>query len=327
VRRRALPLFGLLLGALLITSPAQAHELDSASLLLNEVAPGRFLIRFRASSPSLQRELGNPAQFPRQCRRDGDYLECGPSGLVGEIAFPWLEGTLTRVMVDIEWQQRPRLWRIVTASDPRLSVYGIPAAAGLRALTPIAADYIWLGVEHILTGFDHLLFVIALTLLVRSRAALLATITAFTIAHSVSLAATVLGVVSVPSTPVEATIALSIVLVCAECLRGGESLARRAPWVVAFAFGLLHGLGFASALLAIGLPEDHVPAALLFFNVGVELGQLGVIAVAIALALASKRVASRVGARPAWLRTGVVYAMGAVAASWSIERIVAVFRS
>jgi hydrogenase/urease accessory protein HupE len=304
---------------------AQAHELDSASLLLNEVAPGRFLVRFRASSPSLQKELGSPAQFPAHCRRDGDYLDCGASGLVGELVFPWLEGTLTRVMVDIEWQHRPRLWRIVTASEPRLTVYGVSASGGLRALRPIAADYTWLGIEHILTGFDHLLFVIALTLLVRSRAALLATITAFTLAHSLSLAATVLGVVSVPPAPVEATIALSIVLVCTECLRVGDSLARRAPWLVAFAFGLLHGLGFASALLAIGLPEDHVPAALLFFNVGVELGQLGVIAVVILLALASRRLAGRFGVRPGWLRTGVVYAMGTVAASWSIERIVAVF--
>src|SRR5204863_3481547 len=123
------------------------------------------------------------------------------------------------------------------------------------------ADYVRLGVEHILTGYDHLLFVVALTLLVRKRRPLVATITAFTVAHSITLASTVLGLVSVPSAPVEATIALSIVLVCAECLRPGDSLTRRAPWLVAFSFGLLHGMGFASALAEIGLPEKHIPAA------------------------------------------------------------------
>jgi hydrogenase/urease accessory protein HupE len=186
----------------------------------------------------------------------------------------------------------------------------------------VAVDYTKLGVEHILTGFDHLLFVVALTLLVRRGRALLATITAFTVAHSLSLAATVLGVISLPAPPVEATIALSIVLVCAECLRpaDSDSFARRAPWIVAFGFGLLHGLGFASALLALGLPEGHVPAALLFFNVGVELGQLGVIAVVIA----ATAIGTRLGLRRAWLRPGLVYAMGAIAASWSLERIVAV---
>jgi len=140
------------------------------------------------------------------------------------------------------------------------------------------------------------------------------------VAHSLSLAATVLGVVTVASAPVEAIIALSIVLVCGECLRPGLSLARRAPWLVAFVFGLLHGLGFASALLAIGLPREHVPVALLFFNVGVELGQL----VAIAVAAGLGALAVRFAPRRAWLRPGLIYAMGSVAAAWSIDRFAAV---
>src|SRR5262249_39937697 len=134
-----------------------------------------------------------------------------------------------------------------------------------------------LGIEHILTGFDHLMFVLAITVLVRRRKSLVLAITAFTVAHSLTLAATVLGWLVLPSAPVETTIALSIVLACTECLRPSDSLARRAPWLVTFAFGLVHGMGFASALLETGLPEKHVPSALLFFNVGVELGQLGAI--------------------------------------------------
>jgi hydrogenase/urease accessory protein HupE len=310
----------LVLFALCVAGAGEAHPIDSASLSLTEEAPGRFLVHFQAGSMALQRELTTPAVFPKPCRTDGAYVECGSGGLVGTIPFPWLEGTLTRLMVDIQWRAGSHLLRIVTASAPTLTVYGVPSS-GLLALKPIMVDYTRLGVEHILTGFDHLLFVLALTLLVRRRAALFATITAFTVAHSLTLAATALGVLSVPVAPVEATIALSIVLVCAECLRPGDSLTRRAPWLVAFAFGLLHGLGFASALLEIGLPENHVPAALLCFNLGVELGQLAVIGAVIAL----RALLTRLKLRREWLVRALIYAMGGVAAFWSIDRIRAVF--
>jgi hydrogenase/urease accessory protein HupE len=303
-----------------VCRPAAAHPIDSASLTLTEVAPGRFRVRFQAGSRALLQELAQPASFPKPCRLDGAYLDCGRSGLVGPIEFPWLTGTLTRLMVEIDWLGGGHVLRIASASAPTFTVYGVPAT-GLRALAPIIADYTRLGVEHILTGFDHLLFVIGLALLVRSRRALVATITAFTLAHSLTLASTALGLLTVPSAPVEATIALSIVLVCAECLRPGESLTRRAPWLVAFAFGLLHGLGFASALLDIGLPAEHVPAALLCFNVGVELGQLGVIGVFLLL----RALALRLKLDRPWLVRTLIYAMGGTAAYWSIDRIVAVF--
>jgi len=299
---------------------ARSHELDSASLSLTEVASGRFLARWHASSRTLQEDLGTAAVFPKPCRRQGVFLECGTSGLVGSIEFPWIEGTLTRVLVDIEWRNGTRLSRVVTASSPRLRVYGIPAS-GLRALGPIVVDYTWLGVVHILTGFDHLLFVVALALLVRRGAPLIATITAFTVAHSLSLAVTVLGLVHVPAPPVEASIALSIVLVCAECLRPADSLTRRAPWAVAFAFGLLHGLGFAAALLDLGVPEQHVPAALVCFNVGVELGQLCVIAVVTGWRL----LVARLPIRRDWMNRALIYAMGSTAAFWVLDRIGAVF--
>jgi hypothetical protein len=303
---------------------ARSHEIDSASLSLTEIDAGRFLVRWHASSRTLQDDLGSAVVFPRGCRLEADHLDCGSTGLVGAIAFPWIEGTVTRVVVDVQWRDGTRLLRVVTPSAGSLRVYGM-ARSGWRGLAPVVADYTRLGVEHILTGFDHLLFVVALVLLVRRGARLLATVTAFTAAHSVSLAATVFGLVQVPPAPVEASIALSIVLVCAECLRRGDgrgSLAQRAPWVIAFVFGLLHGLGFASALLELGVPEQHVPAALLSFNVGVELGQLGVIALVVGV----EKMGARLRVARPWMRPGLVYAMGSVAAFWSLERIAAVFR-
>ena len=310
----------LALALFVIAGAAQGHELDSAALSLTEVESGSFAVRWRASSPTLQADPGAAVVFPRPCRLAGDRLACGPRGLIGAIEFPWLEGTTTRVVVDIEWLGGARLLRVASASAAAVRVYGAPAS-GWRALAPIAADYTRLGVEHILTGFDHLLFVVALALLVRRRGALFATITAFTVAHSASLAATVLGLVHVPAPPVEAAIALSIVLVCAECLRPAGSLAARAPWAVDFAFGLLHGLGFASALLDLGVPEQHLPSALVCFNVGVELGQLAIIAVVLGV----RQLVLRLRVDRDRMRRGLVIAMGSVAAYWSIDRIGAVF--
>ena len=304
---------------------ALGHDLNSASLSLVEVDPeaGRFLLRWQANSSALESDLAVPAKFPPACKVQSPYVECGSAGLVGTLEFPWLRGTTTNLMVDIEWRNGTRLLRVVTASSPSLTVYGIPSSAGLRFLAPIARDYTLLGIEHILTGFDHLLFVFALALLVRKRKTLIASITAFTVAHSLTLACAVLGVLRLPTPPVEAAIALSIVLVCGECLRPGDSLTRRAPWAVTFAFGLLHGLGFASALLAVGLPEKHLPTSLFFFNAGVELGQLGAISVVLGL----RFLISRIRLKHAVLGRGLVYAMGCTAAYWSIERILAVFSS
>jgi hydrogenase/urease accessory protein HupE len=304
----------------LVAGRALGHEIESASLSLREVAQDRFLVRWQATSQSLQAELASAAVFPEPCRLEGAELRCSPPGLVGSLEFPWLEGTRARVLVDVEWQDGRRLSRVLTASNPSVNVYGM-RAAGLRSLAPIVRDYTRLGIEHILFGFDHLLFVVALAILVRSRRQLVATITAFTLAHSFTLAATVLGLVHVPVPPVEAAIALSIVLICAECLRPGDSLARAAPWAVAFAFGLLHGFGFASALLDLGVPEAHVPAALICFNAGVELGQLAIILVAIGV----ERLVLRLRLERSWQRPSLVYAMGGIAAFWSLDRVAALF--
>lgn len=316
---RALALIGF---GLCLPRPSHAHPLDTATLSLRELEPGRFLVRFQTNSPALERQLSVPALFPAPCQLDGPRLECGAGGLAGTLEFPWLDGTLTRLMVDVEWRDGSRLLRVVTASAPRLTVYG-GAASHLRALAPIVFDYTRLGLEHILTGFDHLCFVLALTLLVERRRQLVATITAFTLAHSLTLGATALGAIELASAPIEVMIALSIVLVCAECLRPAESLARRAPWLVAFTFGLLHGMGFASALLEVGLPERHLPSALFSFNLGVELGQLAVIAVAAALSVLIRQAKWR---RP-WQPRALAYGLGSVAAFWVLDRFASMLRS
>ena len=183
----------------------------------------------------------------------------------------------------------------------------------------IATAYGALGVEHILTGFDHLLFVIALLFLVGFGRRLLWTITAFTAAHSLTLGLSALGWITLRRPPVEAAIALSIVLVAAEALHTRETLSRRWPALVALLFGLVHGLGFAGALEEIGLPQNHLLVALLTFNLGVEAGQLLVVGLAWGLYRLAKD-------RPQWVpaRVAALYAIGAVAAYWSIDRVAAI---
>lgn len=318
--RRCLRTLLLVIGVLFWVPEALAHSYDSATLTLTEVADGTFTIQWQTTASTLK-ELSAPARYPKTCSQRGDVLECGPLGLVGTIDFPWLRGGASHVTVVIDWLSGSRVLRVLDGRSSSLTVYGIPASAGLRFLVPIAADYTRLGIEHILSGIDHLMFVLAITILVRSRKSLVAAITAFTLAHSLTLAATVLGWVHLPSAVVETTIALSIVLACTECLRSSDSLAHRAPWLVTFAFGLLHGMGFASALLETGLPEKHVPSALLFFNVGVELGQLAAIAVFLGVGW----LVTRIEKRPVWSTRAFVYAMGITAAYWSLERGVAAF--
>jgi len=185
----------------------------------------------------------------------------------------------------------------------------------------VARTYFVIGVEHILGGFDHLLFVIALVLLLQRGRAVVAAATAFTLAHSITLAGTTLGLFGLPQAPVEASIALSIVFLAVEIVKakpGEPRLSERVPWVVAFLFGLLHGFGFAGALREIGLPETDVPVALLTFNLGVEAGQLMIIAATMAVLAALARFAPK-ARRPAIIAS--TYLIGAVASFWFIERI------
>jgi hydrogenase/urease accessory protein HupE len=215
--------------------------------------------------------------------------------------------------------------------SPTRTAFVVQAAPGAGE---VAVTYLRLGIEHILFGFDHLLFVLALVILVRNWRRVALTVTSFTVAHSVTLAAATLGFVNVPGPPVEAAIALSIVLVAVEIVNarnGKRSLTAEWPWLIAFCFGLLHGLGFAGALAEVGLPQHAIPVALLFFNLGVEVGQLlFVVAILmagwLALRLASLRlqpvavqwVSNRVDVTAAYL-------VGTLASYWLIERTAAFF--
>lgn len=191
----------------------------------------------------------------------------------------------------------------------------------------VVRTYTVLGIEHILSGSDHLLFVLALVLLVQGTRRLLVTITAFTGAHSLTLAGATLGWVHVSGPPVEASIALSIVFVASEIVhqrQGRYSVTQHYPWVVAFTFGLLHGFGFAGALAEVGLPQSSIPIALLFFNVGVEVGQLLFVGAVLAMIAAGRRAARRLKlSQPAWSWRIAPYAIGALGSFWLVERIAA----
>jgi hydrogenase/urease accessory protein HupE len=241
-----------------------------------------------------------------------------PGGLAGgEIAIDGLPGSVTDVLARVERSDGTTQVARLLPSAPRFEVEASQDAAG------VASTYTALGVRHILEGVDHLLFVLALLLIVADLRRLAVTITAFTAAHSLTLAAATLGLVHVPQPPVEAAIALSIVFVAAEIvhgLQGRPGLTVRAPWVVAFVFGLLHGLGFAGALAEVGLPERAIPVALLFFNVGVELGQLLFVAGAWVMLLAVRRLPAP---WPRGLVRASAYAIGSVAMFWVVERVAA----
>jgi hydrogenase/urease accessory protein HupE len=223
-----------------------------------------------------------------------------------------LEATQTDVLVRIQSADGRVETDRLTPSAPSLVIRAEPGAAD------VLVTYGALGIEHILTGTDHLLFVLCLILLVRDLKRLVATVTAFTLAHSISLAAATLGFVHVPAAPVEAMIALSIVFLACELVRDGGGMARAYPWLVAFCFGLLHGLGFAGALAEVGLPQGDIPLALLAFNLGVELGQLAFIATVLCLGVLLRRF---IGTAPVWAMRAASYAIGATASFWMFERI------
>ena len=307
-------------------APAAAHELRAASLALLEVAPGRFQARWvpPTSAPGVENWAQKPV-YPPHCRERGTLVDCGERGLSGNVDFPVLRAGASSVAVRVSWYGGGERSYLVTADNAPLWLNGALPTGGERLR--VASAYVRLGVEHILTGFDHVLFVIGLMLLVRFGRQLLVTITAFTLAHTLTLASAVLGFVTLPERPVEAVIALSILLVALECgTPGAPTLSRRFPWLVAFGFGLLHGFGFAGALSAIGLPEHQVPLALACFNLGVELGQLSLVLVAWLLArLILPRFQADKAVALARVERGFVYAMGSLSAYWVLDRMLATF--
>jgi hydrogenase/urease accessory protein HupE len=243
-------------------------------------------------------------------------------GLAGKaVTFSELPTTRVDVLVRLARADGTVQLARVLPVEPRFVVTASPGTF------EVAQTYTVLGIEHILTGFDHLLFVLALLILVNGVRRLVATITAFTLAHSLTLALASLGVLHVPGPPIEASIALSIMFVAGEIMHAREGrpgLTQRYPWIVAFTFGLLHGLGFASALAEVGLPPLSIPVALLFFNVGVEIGQLMFIAAVFAAIAAVRRIAQRNRlSLPGWLWRIPPYAIGGMASYWVFERVAA----
>jgi hydrogenase/urease accessory protein HupE len=303
----------------LLPRPAGAHDLRPAALRLEEVEPGRFRVEWLPPPGGRELTFRVEPRFPAHCAYAAGVVDCGPAGLVGAIGFPELAGTSERLIVEIRWLGAKSEIDVVEGDSPTLEVDARRPSLGSRAR--LARRFVGLGVHHILSGLDHLLFVVGLVMLVRGRRRLLLTITAFTLAHSLTLALSVLGVVRLPAAPVEAAIALSILLVAVEIARGGASLGRRAPWLLAFAFGLLHGFGFAGALSRIGVPRAELWVSLGAFNVGVELGQLAVVAAALVL----RRLARLIGPRLGDLERFYVYAFGSIAAYFTLERTLLVF--
>jgi hydrogenase/urease accessory protein HupE len=292
----------------------QAHEMSMAEMQVYQFSQSDYQWRWSASERKDPARVLAPV-WPAGCVSEGDLLHCGNEGLKGTMTIHGVGDAYSAVLMKIYWRDGEARAYTVTAGQPNVVLYG--SSEDRRSLAEVGSAYIVLGVEHILTGFDHLLFVIGLLFLVGFNRRLLWTITAFTVAHSLTLASAALGWLTLRPAPVEACIALSILLVAGEALRERATLASRLPAMVAFLFGLVHGLGFAGALKEIGLPQNHLAAALLCFNLGVEAGQLLVVGMAYGLVRwASRWPALGAARRPA------LYAVGTVAAYWTIARAV-----
>jgi hydrogenase/urease accessory protein HupE len=315
--------FAWLAGALVVASAwlpcgaARAHEMTMAEMEVRETAPGEFLWQWSAAND--KRPMANDLlpHWPDGCAPGPNVLHCGRGGLKGTFFIDGVGKRYSAAIVKVFWLDGQSRVYTLTGAQPTVQLYG--SADDQRGRGEIARAYTILGVEHILSGLDHLLFVAGLLFLVGFRRKLIGTITAFTLAHSLTLACSAFGWITLRSPPVEASIALSIVLVASEALRERDTLARRLPALVSFLFGLVLGLGFAGALKDIGLPQRHLPLALLCFNAGVEIGQLMVVLVAFAVV--------RIPLTQRWLgraRRPALYGIGVVAAYWSWLRIAAI---
>ena len=316
---RGAPLAGAVaLAAALLSPPARAHEMSMAEMEVRETSPGQFFWVWSAQND--KRPMGDDLvpRWPESCAPGPNTLRCGTEGLKGPLSIDGVGKQYSAALMKIFWLDGGSRVYTITSAQPTVQLYG--SADDQRGRGEIARAYTLLGVEHILSGFDHLLFVAGLLFLVGFQRRLVGTITAFTLAHSLTLASSAFGWITLRAPPVEAAIALSILLVASEALRTNDTLARRLPALVSFLFGLVHGLGFAGALKDIGLPQRHLPIALLCFNVGVELGQLLVVLVSFAVV--------RLPVSQRWLgpaRRPALYVIGGLAAYWTWLRIAAIF--
>ncbi|WP_323799246.1 HupE/UreJ family protein [Parasphingorhabdus sp.] len=309
---------------------ARADELRPAYIEMTEQAPGQWSLLWKASANS---RLGQTGEIiiPDNCKIEGEQqreyagsniltrlaLRCDGSVQGNSIGLKGLELSTTDALVRIAPIDSAMQTLRLTPDQPTATL------AKPSVISNVAATYTILGVEHILLGFDHLFFVLALVLLLKGGWLVAKTVTAFTIAHSLTLVGSTLGLLSLPPQPVEAVIALSIIFLAIEVVKAKPDeirLSERFPWIVAFLFGLLHGFGFAGALAEIGLPEGDVPLALLTFNLGVEIGQLVIVAVALTALHAIRKF------QGLWLqptKTAMAYGIGIISTYWFIERVVA----
>jgi hydrogenase/urease accessory protein HupE len=325
---RLLPLL-VALATLALPLPGHSHEVRPAYLDLREDRPGEYSVLWKTPmlgemrlaldptfsgpvetlTPVATQTTGNAAV--RTWRLRADRLRGQTLGVAG------LEATLTDALVRIAFADGTAWVQRLTPQQPEVV---IPTR---QSAWDVAGTYLTLGIEHILLGVDHLLFVLALLLLSTGTWQLVKTVTAFTVAHSITLGLATLGFVHVPPKPVEAVIALSIVFAAVEIVqarRGLPGLSARMPWIAAFTFGLLHGFGFAGALSEVGLPQGHIPVALLFFNLGVEAGQLLFVAAVLAFMAGARRL--RI-AWPGWSEPAPAYAIGGLASFWVLQRVAA----
>jgi hydrogenase/urease accessory protein HupE len=324
--KRAFLLFTLLGG---FASDLLAHEVRPAYLELRQIGRETYDALWKVPGQGENLRLGIYVEFPagttnvsapRAAMANNAFTECWSikrsDGLTGgTIHIAGLSATMTDVLVRLERLDGPAQVIRLTPAAPSFAVEAAPG--GLD----VVRTYTVLGIEHILTGIDHLLFVLALLIITRGGWKLVKTVTAFTISHSITLTAATLGFIHVPQRPVEAVIALSIVFVAAEIVRihrGLDSITSRAPWLVAFTFGLMHGLGFAGGLSEAGLPAGHGPTALLFFSAGVETGHFLFIGVVLAFIAIIHRIRIPF---PRWAELVPPYTIGSVAMFWVVQRI------
>jgi hypothetical protein len=329
VRRIARCFAAALLVVLAGLPAARAHESRPAYLEIKETAPGQYALLFRTpvlagarlplalGLPDGVRDLKAPAvQELSDSLVERRWIDAGPAGLAGKrIEIKGLQFTITDALVRVEQLDGTTVQTIARPSHPWVDV------AATQSRWEVMGTYIVEGIRHILFGADHLLFVLGLLLIVGNAWMLVKTITAFTVAHSITLAVATFGYAQAPALPLNAAIALSILFLGPEIVRvwrGETSFTIRHPWVVAFAFGLLHGFGFATVLTSAGLPRQDLPLALLSFNIGVELGQLGFVALVLAMERSFRVLEVR---WPRWVQALPGYTVGTLGAFWTIQRV------
>jgi hydrogenase/urease accessory protein HupE len=308
-----------------------AHEIRPAYLQIQQESESTFQVFWKVPSrgqaiPKLEVQISESEKLPPiglPTIQDGFMVFTYPitleTGLEGkQLNIEGLSKTLIDVLVRVEYLSGENITILLQPDNCSTLI------PGQTSVTDVVKTYSFLGVEHILFGFDHLLFVLALIILAQGKWKIIKTVTAFTIAHSITLSLASLGLVYIPGAPVEAVIALSIVFLALEILqvqKGKATLTSQKPWLVAFSFGLLHGFGFAGALTDIGIPQQAIPWALAFFNVGVELGQLAFVVVVLAgMTLMQKMKISTPKGNQI-----LAYGIGSIASFWMIERVVNFF--